>query len=585
MLHFLRLLAVVSGAVALAGADSRTLRRVAPFALEDAAGKRWALAELKGKKAIVVVFLGTECPVNNAYLPRLAELHKEYEPKGVQFLAVNSNCQDTPPRVAAHAREHGIPFPVLKDAGNVVADQFAARRTPEAFVLDAAGKVLYQGRIDDQYGVGYKRPAPTRRDLAVALDEVLAGKPVSRPLTDVAGCIIARARKPSDQGPVTFSKHVAPLLQKHCQECHRPGQVGPMSLLTYKNAVAWSEMIREVVAERRMPPWHADPHFGTFANDRSLSAAERATLLAWIDGGCPPGDPNDMPPPRTFPTSWNIGKPDAVFTMTDPFQVPADAGRTGVPYQNCVVPTNFTEDRWVQAAEARPGNRAVVHHIIVFAVPPGQKEDPDHPDGIGRDLLVAFAPGELPAIFPAGAAKKIPRGSSLIFQMHYTPNGVAQSDRSSVALIFAKEPPRRQVHTRAIMQEGLEIPAGAAKYEATAAMTFERRVEVLSLMPHMHLRGKDFAYRVVYPDGKKETLLSVPRYDFGWQSYYHLVRPLRLPAGARIECTAHYDNSAANPNNPDPTRPVRWGDQTWEEMMIGFLDYTYVEGKPVPKPR
>jgi peroxiredoxin len=574
-------LAALAGAGMAAGALTKASpRQVPPFTLKDAGGKSWALADCKDKKAVVVLFLGTECPINNAVMPTLAALCKKYAPQGVQFVGVNSNAQDTPNRVATHAAEFGIPFPVLKDAGNVVADQFGARRTPEAFVLDAAGTVLYQGRIDDQFGVGYKRVAPTRSDLALALDEILAGKPVSVPTTEVAGCLISRARQPKAEGRVTYSKDVAPLLQKHCQECHRSGQIGPMALLSYKDAQAWSEMIREVVTEKRMPPWNADPRFGHFSNDRSLPEADRATLLAWVDEGCPPGDPKDAPPPRSFASTWKIGKPDAVFTMTKPYKVPASGGPGGVPYQFVVVPTNFKEDVWVQAAEARPGNRAVVHHIIAFVAAPGKEHDENSPDGIGDDLLVAYAPGDLPSVFPLGAAKKIPKGSSLVFQMHYTPNGVAQTDQSSVALVFAKEPARHEVHTRSISQDRLEIPAGAANHEVKAIRTFDRDVEVLSLMPHMHLRGKDFTYRVTYPDGRKETLLSVPRYDFGWQMYYHTVKPLRLPAGTRLECVAHYDNSTGNPNNPDPGTAVHWGDQTWEEMMIGFLDYYYADGKP-----
>jgi peroxiredoxin len=550
-------------------------RKVPPFRLPDAAGKTWALEDLKDNKAVVVVFLGTECPVNNAYLPRLSELCRAYAPRGVQFLGVNSNCQDTPDRVALHAREHDLPFPVLKDAGNVVADGFAARRTPEAFVLGSGGTVLYRGRIDDQFGVGFRRPAPTRRDLALALDAVLAGKPVESPQTEAPGCLIARVRKPVASGRYTFSKHVAPVLQQHCQECHRPGQVGPMALLSYDDALAWSEMIREVVDERRMPPWHADPRFGHFRNDRRLSEPDRQALLGWVDDGCPRGDAADLPPPRPFAEGWTIGKPDVVFTMKQTARIPARA-KDGIPYQYFIVETNFPEDRWVQAAEARPGNRSVVHHIIVYVQDRKLKDQTDHPDGVGHGMIVAFAPGDLPVVCPPGTAKKLPRGARLLFQMHYTPNGVAQTDRSSVGLVFAKEPPRREVLTRSIADEGLTIPPGAAAHEVKAAMTFAGDVELLSLMPHMHLRGKDFTYRVVYPDGRRDMLLSVPRYDFNWQSNYRLARPLRLPAGTRVECMAHYDNSSANRNNPDPRKTVRWGDQTWEEMMIGFVDYTPV---------
>jgi peroxiredoxin len=548
------------------------------FTLKDISDRPCSLSDFKDKKAIVVVFIGTECPVNNAYMPRLVELHRTYGSRGVQFLALNANCHDTPSKIKGHAEEHKLPFPVLRDAANVVADQFHAERTPEAFVIDAAGTIVYRGRIDDQFGVGFKRPAPTRRDLADALDEVLAGKPVSRPRTKAPGCLIARATKANLAGRITYSKHVAPLIQKHCQECHRPGEIGPMPLPTYEDALAWSKMIREVVAERRMPPWHADPAHGKFSNDRSLSATERDTILGWIDQGCAPGDAKESPPPRTFADAWTIGKPDAVFTMKETGKVPAEAGADGIAYRYYTIPTGFTEDRWVQAAEARPGNRSVVHHILVYVLYPGFKEE-KHTDGIGRGLLVAFAPGDLPAVFPEGAAKKIPKGSMLVLQMHYTPSGTAATDQSSVGLIFAKGPPKRELHTRAISQKWFAIPPGAAAHEVKASRQFDQDVELYSLFPHMHLRGKDFTYRVVYPDGRSDTLLSVPRYDFNWQSNYRLARPLALPAGSRIECSAHFDNSDRNLNNPDPKKAVFWGEQTWEEMMIGFVDYATVASK------
>jgi hypothetical protein len=337
-------------------------------------------------------------------------------------------------------------------------------------------------------------------------------------------------------------------------------------------------MIREVVADKRMPPWHADPKHGKFANDRSLSEKERSTLLGWIEQDCPKGDPKDMPKPREFADGWRIGKPDAVFAMTAPMTVPAKAeGGNGIKYRYAIVPTNYDEDRWVRAAEAKPGNRGVVHHIIVYILPPGAplRDPKNREDGIGRGWLVAYAPGDMPAVYPDGVAKKLPKGSILYFQLHYTPNGVEATDLSSVGLVFATEPPKHEAKTRGIANR-MVIPPGADNYEVTSASTFARDAEIVSLMPHMHLRGKDFSYRVVYPDGKTETLLVVPHYDFGWQSIYRLEKPLRVPAGSRIECTAHFDNSAGNPNNPDPKKTVRWGEQTWDEMMIGFVDYAAV---------
>jgi peroxiredoxin len=548
-------------------------RKITGFTLKDTGGQERSLAEYKDKKAVVVLFLGTECPINNAYLPRLIELNKAYAEKGVQFLAINSNCQDTAERVAKHAKEYGLPFPVLKDEGNV-SDQFGATRTPEAFVLDAERVIRYQGRIDDQFGVGFKRPQPTRNDLTLALDEVLAGKKVTEPRTSVAGCLIARAVKPKSEATVTYGKEVSRIIQNHCQECHRAGQVAPMPLATYDDAAAWSSTIREVISDRRMPPWHPDPRFGQFLNDRSLTAADRETLLSWIDQGCPRGDDKDLPAAKEFPEGWTIGKPDVVFEMPEAITVPAQAPKGGVPYIHVAVPTNFKEDMWVQAAEARPGSRAVVHHIIVYVIRKGEKRKPGE-DGIGDGWLAPYAPGDMPAVFAPGQGKRVPKDALLVFQMHYTPNGTEQKDRSSVGLIFCKEPPKQEVHTRGIDQKALVIPAGAKDFEVKSETIFREDVLLLGLLPHMHLRGKDFLYQAVYPDGKTETLLSVPHYDFNWQSNYRLARQLLLPAGTRIRCTAHYDNSTDNPNNPDPTKEVRWGDQTWEEMMIGFVDYVY----------
>lgn len=567
-------------------ADTKAAAKtVKPFRLDDATGKPWSLADAKDKKAVVVLFLGTECPINNQYLPLLSELSKSCGEKNVAFVAINSNVHDTPTRILAHVKTHNLPFPVLKDSGNVVADDFGARRTPEAFVLSPAGQILYQGRIDDQIGIGFKRKAPSRKDLLEAVEEVVAGKPVSQPKTEVAGCLIARVTKPKETGTITYAKHVSRILQERCQECHRPGQVGPMPLLTYEDALSWQEMIHEVVSEKRMPPWHADPKHGTFDNNRSLTDEQRETLLGWIKQGCPKGDDKDLPPAKTWKAGWMIGEPDVVFTMPKEATVPADGGPRGVRYQYFQVPTKYAEDRWVQMAEARPGAREVVHHIIVYIMDPARMKDRkggrvgDIKDGIGNGFLAAYAPGDMPLTLSPGYAKKLPKGAVLVFQMHYTPDGVERKDRSSIGLIFAKEPPKYEVRTRGIAQEFFFILPGASNHEVRSRTTFDKDVTLLSFMPHMHLRGKDFKYDVILPDGKSETLLSVPKYDFNWQSNYRLAKPMDLPKGTQIACTAHFDNSKGNPNNPDPSKLVRWGEQTWEEMMIGFVDYAF-ELKP-----
>jgi thiol-disulfide isomerase/thioredoxin len=569
-------LPLAAALLSLGAAPPPEAHEVKPFALDDGAGKKWDFKkQAAGAKAVVVLFLGTECPVNNAYLPELTRLHKAYSEKGVLFVGVNSNSHDSPTRVLGHAKANRLPFPVLKDSANVVADGFGARRTPEAFVVSPEGKVLYQGRIDDQIGIGFRRKEVGRRDLAAALDDVLAGKAVRVRWTDAPGCLIARVVRPKADGKVTYTRHVSRIMQRSCQECHRAGQVGPMPLMKFEDAVSWSAMIREVVSEGRMPPWHADPAHGEFANDRRLSRADRETLLAWIKDGCAKGDERDMPAKREFKDEWGIGKPDVVFKMPRAFEVPAEMPKAGVRYQYFRIPTNFKEDRWIQAAEARPGAREVVHHILVYMVDPkDMKSRPGRgPDGIGNSLLTSYAPGDSPLLLKPGQAKRLPKGAMLVFQLHYTPDGVARKDVSSVGVVWAKKPPEQEVRTRAIAQKGLLIWPGKAGQGFTASAKFEAGAELLTFFPHMHVRGQAFRYEAHFTDGKKRVLLDVPKYDFNWQANYRLKEGMKLPAGTTVMCRAKFDNSKDNPNNPDPKKFVFWGDQTWEEMMIGFVDY------------
>ena len=441
----------------------------------------------------------------------------------------------------------------------------------------------YEGRIDDQFGIGFNRAQPTRRDLAEAINEVLAGKAVTTKSTPVEGCFITKApAAKTAKSDITYAKDISRIVQNRCQECHRPGQIGPMPLLTYDDVSSWAQMIHEVVQDNRMPPWHADPKFGKFRNDRRLSQDERGQLLAWIAAGCPKGDEKELPAPKKYVEGWAIGTPDVVLTMPKPFTVPAQAPKGGVRYQHFLVPTNFTEDKWIQAVEAKPGNYNVVHHIIAYVIADGKRVR-EPLDGIGSGMLVPYAPGDLGSIYQPGTAKKLPKGASIAFQMHYTPNGVEQTDQSCVGIVFAKEPPKAEIKTRAITQQLFAIPKYAENHKVTSKTTFPKDAIVYGLFPHMHLRGKSFQFEAFYPDGKREILLNVPRYDFGWQSNYLLEKPLHLPAGTRIECTALFDNSEKNRNNPDPSRIVVWGEQTWQEMMIGFVDYSYADGDGAKK--
>ena len=405
----------------------------------------------------------------------------------------------------------------------------------------------------------------------------------------------------------TFSRDVAPIFYNKCVGCHRPGEVAPMSLITYRDVRPWASAIREKVTTRVMPPWHADRQYGSFRNDLSLTQREIDTIAAWAAGGASEGNPSDLPALPKFPDGWQIGTPDRVFEMQADYQIPA----TGtIDYQYFEVPTNFTEDRWIQAGEVRAGDRAHVHHIIVYvkepkpsarpnvvrirpilpagaAPPAAPAREPAATDaparsaapGGGDAMLVNWAVGEDAPVYLPGTAKRIPAGSTLIFQVHYTTNGRPGVDRSRIGLIFAKEPPRQEIRTGIIANPVFAIPAGAANHEVEAEASFSEDVRIWTMHPHMHLRGKDMTYTAIYPDGRSEVVLRVPRFDFGWQTDYWLAEPLTLPKGSKLHVRAHFDNSTANRSNPDPTKVVRWGDQTWEEMMIGFFTYT-VEGQP-----
>lgn len=367
----------------------------------------------------------------------------------------------------------------------------------------------------------------------------------------------------------TYSKDVAPILNNRCVECHRPGEAAPMSFRSYKEVRPWAKAIRERVATRAMPPWLADPAHGEFRNDRRMPDKEIATISEWVVAGAPEGKPSDLPPAPVFETGWSIGKPDQLFDIGTDFDVPADGT---VPYKYFRVPTNFTEDKWVQAAEVRPDKRGVVHHVIVYVQEPNAKQG--QAGGGPGNLLVGYAPGEPAIVFPAGTARLVKAGSTLLFQVHYTANGKATRDRSYIGLKYASEAPKLKALTGNALNFNIRIPAGDPNYEVKSTWQAKEDVVLTGLMPHMHVRGKDFRYTVTWPDGTQKVILNVPRYDFAWQLAYDLKEPLVLPKGTRIDCVAHFDNSPNNKFNPDPTKEVRWGDQTWEEMMIGWFTYT-----------
>ena len=387
------------------------------------------------------------------------------------------------------------------------------------------------------------------------------------------------AAAPAPKNAPTFSKDVAPILQQNCQTCHRPGESAPFSLLSYKEARPWASAMKEAVELRKMPPWFADPHYGKFSNDRTMPQHDVDTIIAWANAGAPEGNPKDLPKPMQFVDGWNIGKPDLAVTMPSKYEVPA----TGtIDYQYILVPLNLTEDRWVQMAEVRPGNLALVHHVIAFLRPPGSKwlkgaqpgvpYVPQKDDEGENEFLVGYAPGMPSAKLPDGRAKLVKAGSDIILQMHYTANGKPGTDQTTVGLIYSKAPVKERVYTLAATTKKLAIPPGDANYEVRSSFEFGGEAHVINLTPHMHLRGKDFLFTASYATGEKQVLLNVPHYDFSWQLVYNPEQDIVMPKGSKIECVAHYDNSPNNPNNPDATKEVRYGEQSWEEMMFGFFD-------------
>lgn len=406
-------------------------------------------------------------------------------------------------------------------------------------------------------------------------------------------CAAAVSAASTGSTQVTFYKDVLPVLAKNCQSCHRPGEAGPMSFMTYDSTRPWAKAIKTAVLTKKMPPWYADPHYGKFANDRRLAQSEIDTLVAWADTGAKAGNQADAPPPVQFTDGWAIPKPDVVIEMPQQFEIPASGT---IDYQYIVIPTGFNEDRYVQFAEARPGDRQRVHHIIAFIrepgspwlkdakpgipfVPPKEAKEGeqnqrrrDDGGGFGGDFLAGYAPGAPPQALRPGQAKLVKAGSDIVLQMHYTANGKPGVDKSKIGLVFAKEKPTQRILTLAAMNNKFAIPPGDPNYEVDSKIQLQEETTLTNLLPHMHFRGKDFEYRAVYPSSEKEVLLRVPKYDFNWQLWYVLEKPKVLPAGTVIECTAHFDNSPNNPANPDPTKTVRFGEQTWDEMMIGFFD-------------
>ncbi len=518
----------------------------------------------------VICFLGTECPLARVYGPRLSAMADRFRPDGVSFIGVNSNIQDSMDDLRRYVREHKIGFPVAKDYDRTVAVSMNATRTPEVFVVDRTGKVQYRGRIDNQYQPGIARSEATSHELRDALQQLIGGKPVAVPSTQAVGCLIALPKsqhaesQPADASEaITYCNQISRVLQKHCVECHRDGEIGPFVLDDYDEVVGWSDMMVEVIDQQRMPPWHASPKHGSFANARDMPEADKQLIRDWVDAGSPFGEIKNLPPKPVYASGWRLPRPpDCVLEMSQAaFQVPADGV---VEYQYFVVDPKFTEDKWISAAQVIPGNAAVVHHCIVFIRPPDGSSFSDF------GMLSAYVPGQRSTTLPQGYARRVAAGSRIVFQMHYTPNGQPQQDITKIGLVFAdKDAVTHEVVVVAGIEQEFEIPPNAKQTVSGRFGNYPTDGLLLAIAPHMHLRGESFRMTAETSEGS-ETLLDVPTYDFNWQHSYELSEPMPL-SDAKLRFEATFDNSAANPTNPDPSEYVTWGDQTWQEMAVVFL--------------
>ncbi len=555
-------------------------------------GKTHALPAA-GAKASVVVFYSTECPMSNAYLTALNEMARRYGPEGARFVGVNASREEAVPALKAHAKEFEIAFPLLKDDGGDLVRAVGARVYPEAVILDAAGVVRYRGRIDDAYSARLKpRAKVSRHDLEAALKQVLSGEAVTEPRTQAFGCPIPGAGKRivARAPTVTYHRDVLPILQASCQTCHRPGQLGPFSLMSYTQAVKWADDIVGETRAKRMPPWKAAQR-GHFTNERVLTDAQVRTLATWVAEGMPEGDVKDAPRPAKFHDGWQLGTPDLILEPTADVVI-GPTGRDA--FHVIVLPTGLKEDRYIAAVEVRPGNTRVVHHTVhlidkhsrgkALIKTRGGKtalgDDgpgywsrmgfgflPDPSQGLG-----GWAPGLVPQRLPAGVGQLLPKGADILMQVHYHRTGKVERDRTRIGLYFQKGDVKGTFQAHPVPGLFLRIPPGEKEFKVDSTWRTTEDATLHYLVPHMHLLGKSIELTARLPGRKEEeTIISIPEWDYEWQEMYQLKRPRRLPAGTVLRVRATFDNSADNPRNPsDPPVGVRFGEQTHHEMCFVF---------------
>jgi len=557
-----------SGSKVLKGTEHGIGRQIADVTFTDLTGGTHKLSEFK---SAVIAMTSATCPVSKKYLHSLTKLDTYLREQNIALLLVNPFASETADEIKAQLTEAKITATYCHDQDKAFASALDAQTTTEVFLIDSKRTLIYRGALDDQYGIDYSHDAPRSTYLREAIVAMLAGRQPVITATAAPGCELDLPSKNLTQTDITYHRDVARILQQNCVTCHRDNGIAPFALTDLDEVTDRAKVIKRVITEGTMPPWFAAPvaegKENPWANDCSLSRRDKADLLDWLESANRPlGDPADAPAPLVFEDEWTIGKPDLIVQLPRPVSIKADGY---MPYQFLTAQTTLTEDQWVSGYEIVPTDRTVVHHVIVNVHAKGGKVR-DRDEG-SSGYWAAYVPGNASQVYPAGFARKLHAGSTVSFQIHYTPSGKATQDQLRMGLLFAKEPPRYIVETIGVPKRKLSIPPGEANHLETHLQTVPSDLNVMAYMAHMHVRGKTFKYELITADGT-ETLLDIPRYDFNWQLRYDLAQPKVLPRGSQLKITAHFDNSPANQANPDPTQTVKWGSQTYDEMMIGYIE-------------
>jgi len=562
---------ITSGPEILKPGDVGIGRMISDVEFTDITNKTHRLSDVRNHKGFVIAMTSATCPVSKRLLPSLAKLESSLLKNDFPMILVNAFASESVEVIREQLASHQFAAAYIHDRDKKLSRALAATTTTEVFLIDNKQTLLYRGALDDQYGVDYSLNEPRQHFLEDAVAAHLAAEVPVIAATVAPGCELNLGGGEAGAGDITYYRDVARILQRNCAQCHHDGGIAPFALDDFEEVSDRVKVIERVVSEGTMPPWFAakteEGGPSPWANDHSLSSRDKTDLLAWLNSDHPGGDLADAPKPLSYPKEWTIGEPDLIIPLSKAYKIQA----TGfMPYQNDVVTVELTEDKWISGYEILPSERDVVHHVIVKVLKKGET----HVDrGEAEGFWAAYVPGNGAVQYPEGFARKLPAGARVHFQIHYTPSGVEKMERLRLGLHFADKTPKYEVKTLAIADHRLNIPPGSPNHAEGASRTVPFDIPAISFMAHMHVRGSAFSFEITHPYGKSEMLLDIPRYDFNWQLRYELKTPKFLPADSTIKVTGTFDNSTKNKANPDPTKTIRWGDQTYDEMLIGYIEY------------